>query len=422
MRLSTALVFCALTALPGCGRAKDDRAAPSASATSSSAAPPVASAPLPAATATAEPVADAPPAGAAPPSSFVGAKSDKACRAQTVELASYQTRGDIALAGNGDRIAATWRVRLAGKAEQQIAFASFDKEGRPAARARAVGTTSHDAAPKIFASGNEWAVVWFDDKGLAYARPKVEPLPPPEVAHVGAVGPDVANDVAFAPSLGGGAIAAAPFGADRSQLGLFLFAPAEGPPMKALGVTHHTKAPKAPAVNVSTGAAYLAWDEGGAIVGTRFGMDGKETPACTIAAARGEKRERLALAEGAAAAFAMWIEDTQIKARGLAPTMCPKTPIWPVAEGKWPTMVPFGETALVAWVSPEGKLLAARLGPDGAPLARGLDASEGTTGVKDPPAILVLGDRVAFAWAETMSPAISTKRLSVRIVDASCVP
>lgn len=386
----------------------------SVSSTGSAAAPPGSAAP--------KAVSDVPPADAAPPSTFVGAKSERACRAQTVELATYQTRGDLAIGAQGDAIAATWRVRLAGKPEQQIAFASFDQEGKPVAKLRAVGKTAHDATPRVYASGSDWVVVWFDGKGLAYARPRVDPLPPPEVAHVSAIGPEVAADVALAPWPAGGGVAATLFGADHGQLGLFVFAPAEGPAVKAMGVTHHAKSPKAPAIAASAAATFVAWDEDGALVASRFDAAGKESAACAIAPKGAEKRERLALAPTATGAIASWVEGGKVRTRALDGMACPASPIWVAAEGKWPAIAPLGDTALLAWVAADGHLLAVRLGADGAPGQRGIDASEGTAGVKDPPAVLAFGARAAFGWAEAMGPVISTKRLGVRIVDAACIP
>lgn len=418
----------AILALLGCERGGGDHGAASASA---SAAPPAsasasAGAPLPSAAASAEPaasaVSDTPPPGVTPPSSFTGARAEKACRAQTVELATYQTRGEIALAAQGDAVAASWRVRLAGKREEQIAFSSFDKDGHPLARPRGVGNSAVDVPPRVFGAGSDWVVVWFDGKGLAYARPKADPLPPPDVAHLGAVGSEVAADVALAPWPAGGGVAASPFGADKSQLGLFVFAPAEGPAVKAMGVTHHAKHPRRPAIAATAQGTFVAWEDGGAILASRFDAAGKEgASACTIAPA-GPARERLALAATPGGAVAMWMEGDAVRTRALDASACPASPIWKAAEGKWATLVSLGESALLSWVAADGRLLAARLAPTGAPPAKGIDASEGTTGVKDPPGLVVLGARAVFGWSEVMSPSISTKRLNLRVVDASCIP
>ena len=420
------LALVALLALPRCGRGGGgDRSGPAGSG--SAVAPPAgatASAVAPSASGSAVAVPVNPPPGVEPPSSFTGAKTEKACHAQTVELASYQTHGDIALAGQAETVGAAWRVRLAGKPQEQIAFGSFDKEGRPAARARAVGLTSHEAAPRAFAAGSDWVVVWFDDKGLAYARPKLEPLPPPGVGHLGAVGPEAAADVALAPWSEGGALVAAPFG-DKAHLGIFLLAAAErgATAVKVLGVSHHGTQPHRAAVATGAAGTFFAWDEGGALVGSRFDAAGKEiAAACTIAPASPEPRERLALAATASGAVAMWTEGGSVRTRALDASACPTSPIWTVAEGKWATIVPLGDTPLVAWVARDGRLLAARLAATGAPPARGFDASEGSSGAKDPPAVVAFGTRAAFGWAEVMGPVISTKRLQLRIVDAACIP
>lgn len=408
--------------LIGCGRGAD-RVSPAADGSAPAASTPAASSSPPAGASAAPPaVALDPPPGVSPPSSFIAAKSDKACKAQTADVAAYQTRGDVALGAQGDSLAVTWRVRLAGRTEQQIAFAAFDKDLRLVARPRGVGDTAHDAPSRVFGTGAGWAVVWFDDKGLTFARPRQEPLPPPEIAHVTAVGPDVSGDVALGPWPGGGGLAASPFGADHAQLGLFVFAPAEGPPVKAIGVTHHGKEPHLPAIAATASSTFVAWHEGSALMASRFDAAGKETAACVLAPANGQKRERLSLATTAKGAIASWMEGGGVRTRALDASACPASPVWPAAEGKWATLTSLGETALLAWVATDGRLLAARLGADGAPPARGIDAAEGSAGVKDPPAVVAFGERVAFGWAEAMSPAISTKRISVRILDAACVP
>lgn len=371
-----------------------------------------------------------PPGPVPPPATFVGARSEKACRAQTFELATYQHRGDVALGGHDDGLAAAWRVRLGGKPQEQVAFAAYDQEGRPTARARGVGLTLQDVPPRVFGSGSQWTVVWFDEKGLAFARPRVDILPPPDIGHLSAIGPEVAADVALAASPAG-VLATTPFGAGKAQLGLFLFGtPDSVATVKALGVTHHGKEPHRSAVAAATGGGgggtFVVWDEGGALLGSRFDAAGKENDApCAIAPATagGERRNRLALAATAAGAVAMWMEGGHVRTRALNPSGCPASPIWTVAEGRWASIASLGDTAIVAWAAADGHLLAARLQASGAPPARGIDAAEGSTGIKDPPSVLAFGaGKVAFGWAEVMGPVVSTKRLQARIVDAACIP
>jgi hypothetical protein len=381
------------------------------------------SSPLGTGAAAATAVPEDPPPDVTPPATFVGARTEKACRAQTAELATYQVRGEMALAGQGEVLAASWRVRLAGKREEQIAFATFDREGHPLSRPRGVGETTHDVPPRVLATGTGFAALWFDGKGLAYARPKTDPLPPPDVSHVSAVGSDVSADVAIARWPSGGGVAASPFGADKAQLGLFVFAPEDGPAVKAMGVTHHAHQPHAPAIAAGPLGTFVMWEDGGAILASKFDPAGKEgASACTVARPGGPARDRLALAATPTGAVALWMEGAAVRTRALDASACPSSPIWTVAEGRWATLAPLGETPLVAWVNRDNHLLVARLAGTGAPPARGLDASEGTSGVKDAPAVVAFGGKAAFGWAEVMSPAISTKRLSVRIVDAACVP
>jgi hypothetical protein len=356
----------------------------------------------------------------------VGAKGEKGCKAQTVELASYQTRGEISLGGNADGVAAVWRAKLGGKPQQQVAFVSYDQEGRKVVSPRGVGLTTQDVAPRVFASGAQWTVVWFDEKGLAFARPHAESVPSSEVAHVGAIGPEVAPDVALAASPAGAVLATTPFGAQKSQLGLFLFAPADNMTnVHALGVTHHGKQPHRSAVAAGPSTIFVVWDEGGSLVGSSFDPSGKERSdaPCTLAPPSGETRERLALAATGAGAVVMWMEGTRVRTRALDASGCPSSPIWTAAEGRGASLASLGDSALLAWVTPEAHLLAVRLQPNGAPAARGIDAAEGSLGVRDPPAVVAFGaGKVAFGWAEAVSPVISTKRLAMRIVETACIP
>jgi len=441
-------------ALFGCHRrAGGDHVTPAPSASASvrlatSAAPAASSASPAAPTASALPLEPATPPPL--PETFVGARSEKACKAQTVELANYLLRGDVSLGGHAGGVAAAWRIHLTGKTQEQVAFASFDPEGRPVARPRGVGQTTKDVPPRVFASGPQWTVVWFDDKSLAFVRPHAEAGPMPDVAHLSAIGPEVAADIALATSPAGAVLATTPFGADKAQLGLFLFAPAnDAATVRALGVTHHGKQPHRSAVAAGAGGIFVVWDEGGALVGSRFDAAGKENDAmCTIAPGldgpspkaaappgpnavasteghppAGAQRERLALAATSTGAVAMWMEGGRVRTRALDASGCPASPIWTVAEGRWASITSLGDTALVVWAAADGRLLAARLQPSGAPPARGLDAAEGSSGIKDPPVAIAVGPgKVAFGWSEVMSPVISTKRIVMRIVDAACVP
>ena len=290
---------------------------------------------------------------------------------------------------------------------------------------RGVGLTMAEATPRVFASGPEWTVVWFDEKGLAYTRPHQEQLPPPDVSHLGAIGPDAAPDVALASTPGGAVLATTPSGEGRTKLGLFLFSGPDGvASVKALGVTHHGKEPHRSAVAAGPSATFVVWDEGGALVGSRFDAAGKENGAgCPIAPASGDSASAWPWRRPASGAVALWMEGTSVRTRALDASGCPSSPIWTAAEGRWAGITSLGDSALVVWVGSDGRLLAARLQPNGAPPERGIDASEGTTGVKDAPAVVALGaGKVAFGWSEPMSAVISTKRLAMRIVEASCIP
>ncbi len=417
--------------LIGCGHragpapAGSASALPAVAAPSSGSAAPLGSAGVVAPPGSAAAVAFDPAPGSAPVSEFAGARSNKLCRAQTAEIAAYQQEGTLALGAHKGGIGASWLVRLAGKREQQIAFSSFDLEGKQAARPRGVGLVGEGKA-RVFGSGAGFTVTWFDSKGLAYARPRTDPLPAPEIGHLSMFGPEVAGDVALSSTDAGSVVAAAPYGAEKNQLGLFQFSPADesAPPVTALGVTHHALAPSRPAVAASADATFVAWAEAdGRIAASRFDAKGKETDAaCLVAPASAEKREHLALAAMGSGAVALWMEGTVIRTRALDGAGCPTSAAWKIGEGRWATIAAAGDTAVVAWLASDGRLLAARLGPNAAPSTKGLDVAEGSVGIKDPPALTAASGRVAFGWAEPMGPVVSSKRLVLRLIDGACLP
>lgn len=420
--------------LIGCGHRTGPAPAGSASALPAVAAPSggivappaSASAVAPPSSAAAVPFDPAPDAATA--SEFASARSTKLCRAQTAEIAAYQKDGALALGAHKSGIGAAWLVQLAGKREQQIAFASFDLEGKQAARPRGVGLAGEATAHEfgVFGSGAGFTVTWFDSKGLAYARPRTEPIPAPEIGHLGMFGPEVAGDVALSSTDAGSVVAAAPYGAEKNQLGLFQFSPADesASPVTALGVTHHTLAPSRPAVASCADATLVAWSEAdGRIAASRFDAKGKETEAaCLVAPPSSEKREHLALAAMGSGAVALWMEGAVVRARALDGSGCPTSAAWKIGEGRWATIAAAGDTPVVAWLTSEGRLLAARLGPNAAPSTKGLDVAEGSVGIKDPPALAAASGRVAFGWAEPMGPVVSSKRLVLRLVDGACLP
>ena len=407
----------------GCGHRGGPAPVGSASAT-----PVVSAAPSGSASATpdaAAVVAFDPAPGAASVTELASARSNKLCRAQTAEIAAYQSEGVLALGAGKGGIGASWLVHVAGKREEQIAFSAFDTEGKPVARPRGVGLAGQKTA-RVFGGGAGFTVTWFDANALAYARPRTEPLPPPEIGHLNMFGPEVAGDVALSATEAGSVVAAAPFGAGKNQLGLFQFSPAEegAPAVTALGVTHHAVAPSRPAVAGSAASTFVAWFEAdGRILASSFDSKGKESDAaCVVAPATAEKRDHLALAAVGSGVIALWMEGAVIRTRALDGSGCPTSPAWKVAEGRSATLSAAGEGAVVAWLTSEGRLLAAKLGPNAAPPMAGLDIAEGSLGIKDPPALAVTSGRVAFGWAEAMSPVVSTRRLMLRLIDAACFP
>jgi hypothetical protein len=354
---------------------------------------------------------------------FDGARGLEACKAQTVEAAEYQQWGDIAIGGHKGGLGVSWMVRLKGKHERQVAFSSYDADGKPTARTRGIGLSAGPA--RVFWTGTAWTVTWFDNKGLAYAKPRVDPMPPPEIFHLGAIGPELQDAVAVS-STDGAVVAAAPFGADKRQIGIFLFSSEDAslPAVKAISVTHHANHPTGPAVAADATGIFLAWHEpDGRLAASHFSPTGKETDAaCVIAPPTDRKRERFSLAVTSTGVLAMWMEESSIKTRALDKAGCPVSPVWTIAEGRWASLASLGEGGVVAWLGGDGRILSAKLSASGAPPSRGLDVGDGASSVKDPPAVASMGGKVAFGWAEKMAPTVSTKRLVVRIINGDCLP
>lgn len=349
-----------------------------------------------------------------------------ACKLGRTDIGEYLQRGELTLAAREGVVAAAWLVQIPKKPTAQIAFASYDADAKQVARGRSVGS-AREHAPRIFVSGPDFTVAWFDEKGLAYARPKRETLPSATIEHLGAVASDDADDVALAVTPSGALVAAAPMGASATQLSLFLFAPVEdgAPPVKAIGVTHHAQKPRRPAIAADAGGYYLAWlDEGGRIASSFFDPSGKESGSSgTIADASEQKRDHLSLAATSSGALAVWEEGGSIRARPLDKGGAPTGAISVIGKGKWATIASVGDGVLVGWVGAEGKsgdtFLVAKVGASGVAASKGLRV---TDGVKDPPAVAVAGPRVALAWMEPMGTGVSTKRAALRTIDTACLP
>jgi hypothetical protein len=420
--------------LVGCGWIRDKTkpagsaapsAAPSSRASASASSSAAASASSSASAAPAASGEAASESPSAPVASFESAKANKACKTSSVDVAQYQQRGELAIAGRKDRVAVTWLVQLAGRRQEQVAFATFDPDAKQAGRARGVGLSEH-TAPRAFAVGNEWTISWFDERGFAYTHPHEEPLPAPDVQHLTAIGPGEDEAVVINLIAEEGLIAAVVLPSNKDQVALFRFAPIDpgAPGVKALGVTHHAKAPRHPAVAGDKGGVTVAWlEDGQRIAGSHFDAAGKEVAeACTIAPKSQAERKDLVLASTSSGSVAVWLEGTDLRARAVGAKGCPTGPIFNVGHGASPRAIAIEGGVLVSWVSPEGKLVAAKLAPGGQPSDKGLEIAEAPGGVKDPPAIALAGSRAAFAWTEAMGPSVSTRRLVLRTLDVACLP
>jgi hypothetical protein len=385
-----------------------------------------ASAPLPSASASAPPVSDEPEGTGFSTVVDVG-KPEAGCAPATFELAQNLLRGELTLAGRAGadgsgEIAASWLIQLQARA--QIGFAGFDGQARRLARDRGIGNAREDA-PRLFATGDAWTVVWFDAEGLAFARPRWEAQPPPEIGHLSAVKDVKPADMAFAATPEGPLVVASPFGTQGDQLTLFLFAPvAEGQKARALGVTKIAKKPRSPAVSADASGYTVAWlEEDGHVKAARFDSAGKELGLGGVAVQRPADRSSLAIAAVEGGALLAWVEGETIFVRALGPDARPISPVFVVGKGKHPQLVSSGADAVIAFLAEAGgtadQLLAVRVSAKGP--SQAVRVNENKLPVLNPPAVAVAGPRLAFAWTEIMSPTMVARRAWLRTIAAACV-
>jgi hypothetical protein len=386
----------------------------SASASNSVAAPP-------------PPPPDSTPKGEGATKIVKSSEKSTGCNPAEFELATYLLRGELTLAGRSgakpsdSEFAASWLVQLQGKA--QIAFAGFDHKARRIGRDRGVGN-AREHAPRLFATGDRWTVVWFDDEGLAYAHPVWDANPSPEISHFTAIKSVDPKEVTLSRA-DAGFLVSSPFGTSGDQVSLFRFSPADGQKAKAVGVTKDAKTPHKPVVAPSASGFTLAWfEEGGAIVATKLDATGTQVGASGPVVAKGEGRDTLSLSMSPLGPDSLltWVEGDRVVGRLVDEAARAKGDVFVIGKGKHPQTVPDGDSIIVAWVGPDGTdpdaVLASRVGPSGA-------SSEAVRlNVKpsmDPPAVALGDGRLAFAWTEQMGAAIASKRAWLRIIDKACV-
>ncbi len=352
---------------------------------------------------------------------------DKAkCSQSTIELATYLQRGELTIGGRDGQIAASWLVQLKDKA--QIGFAGFDGEAKRIARDRGIGN-ARERAPTLFPSGPDWIVIWFDGEGLAYARPRWEAQPGPEVNHLSTVKDVPPDEVAVAPTPDGALVVASSFGTDGDQLSLFKFATLDGSQKaEALGFTKHAKKPHRPAVAADADGYALAWiEEDGHVSATRLEQSGKEvgTSDTVVPKPASATVADVTIVPTDTGFQLTWSEGDMIYTRPLAKDATPSGPPLVVGKGRSPRAVASKDAIFLAYLGEaSGKaqqLLVVRASKTGVSSAAAR-VSDGQTEVKDPPSITMAGDRVAVAWTEVMSPIVSTKRATLRTFNGSCLP
>lgn len=403
--------LCAL-ALAGCDKGRDRQPAPAAAATSSATASATV---IPASVKVNEP---AEPIGAGV-GSFI--EPPAACNRSQAIIAEYLQRDGLALAASDSGIAAAWFVQLPRQAGAQVAFGGFDLQARSVARPRGVGSTKEEVL-RLFASGAEWTVAWFDDEGLAWVRPRWDALPAPTLSHLGAIARDMSDQTALGVADEGRIAAVAPFGAERSQLGVFLFEPtAEGAPMiRAVGVTRQAKAPKRPALAVGERGYYLAWQQEGGLVASFFDKKGKEGELVSVTKASAGA-EPPVLVRAGAGALVFWRDGGGYLVRALGPAGEAAAAVHRLGKGAALSAIAAEDGALVSYLDGEGRPVLVHVDASGKAAASGLIIADAKATVA--PALALAGSRIAIGWAEPMgSSATAARRARLAVIDAACVP
>jgi hypothetical protein len=348
------------------------------------------------------------------------------CRMTRTSMAEYLQRSEVTVAAHDDSIAAAWLVQLPGKPASQIAFGGFDRQGRSVARVRGIGA-SKDHAPQLFATGSEWTATWFDQDGLTWTRPRWEALPTPSIRHLGAIDAGLAPDVAFGATAKGQLATVAPFGADRAQLGVFLFAPTDpaASAIRAVGVTRSAKHPKRPAIAVKQSGHYLAWlDDDRRIVASFFNEAGKESDVTTVAPTVTSKDPRISVARAPLGVAVLWEDQGVVFVRSLDDAARVRSPIYRVGQGRAAILAETGADPLVAWISTatddKDKLVVARLSAEGTPPTKGLRLTD--LPVRGGPACATADGRLAVVWTESMGRTASPMRAMLGVLDDPCIP
>ena len=267
-------------------------------------------------------------------------------------------------------------------------------------------------------------MIWFDDKGLAHTRVRMDSSAKRDIDHLGMVTSDMAADIGLAPSASGAVLAATPFGENHAKLGLFLFAPvAEGaPPVDAFAVTHHTSVPRGAAVATDSRGTFAAYEEGDVLIATHFDAAAKEVDApCALALKRSSPRERLGIAATETGAIVTYSEGGALRTRALDGLGCPASPTWTIAQGHWPYIVPLGTGPLDlgerAGPLPRGASRAQRLARRaGSRHRRGLYRRQG------PPHRHNVRRQGGVRMVRGHGPHGKHQAAPVRIVNVACIP
>lgn len=415
--------------LAGCGSKRTSDAASSASA------PPAGLPSAPPAASSAPPAASSAPPGAAsgphaqprtPPTGGVGAwepiEGNKECASKARELEPNLASGNLSITARGKEMAVTRFFRTRTKNEGLVAFGGYDSLTRTVGASFGLGKGA--LLPTwVFPFKENWAVFWFDPRGLVYTRVGWAATNA-KIGRLAAIPIEEAGRVNFATTSEGPLLAVSPVSVEpASQLGLFLFNPGEelAEVIKAVGATHHASRPKNPTVAPSADGYVLVWqdeaEEGkpSFIAATRFDASGKELGPQLTLSTEGRAASTPTLLPTEQGTLIAWVEQegassavvVQVLDRSWQPVEAPRR----IGAGREPTLALAKDGAALAFLrQAEGQpvhVAAVRLGAGGTPAAKGVVVSElkPKLDVAFPPGMVASDDgrlNVVFAYTDGM--------------------
>lgn len=356
-----------------------------------------------------------PPAPAGPGATAFTPFDDAKCAGATAEVAQYLSRGEIALATSATEIGVTWLVQQRDGAK--IGVGAYDAQAKRVMRDRSVADTK-EHGPRLYAGKDDWIVAWFSEDGMSFARTTKEAANRYDIGTFSMMKDVPLDDLAIAPTPDGAFVAASPFATGGKQLTVFTFSSAPTAPTKqSVGMTRNGTAPHHPVIAADADGFVLVWAEADGARSVRLDAVGKSKGGATKLLGPAARSD-MAILPTATGFYLVWAEGSVIAAAALTKDGTIAAEPVKIGEGKWPRAAVSGADLVVGWVGEGEKFVVAKWTAGAAGPTAGILASPA---VKDPPAIGVVGGRVAAFGTEPI-PAVATKKAVLRTFEAACLP